>query len=41
MNINEIEDLVCFNYSFGVSIEETLKEIDRMDLLYMFLNCFN
>ena len=41
MDINEIEDLVCWNQSFGVAAEETLKEIDRMDLLYMFLNCFN
>ena len=36
MNIDEIEDLVFWNLSFGVSIKETLTEIDRLDLLDSF-----
>jgi len=32
----DIEELVYYNLSFNISIEETLETIDRMDLLYMF-----
>ena len=28
-----IEDIVNFNLSFNVSIEDTLRELDRMDLI--------
>tara|TARA_R110002167_G_scaffold198187_4_gene401235 strand:+ start:736 stop:876 length:141 start_codon:yes stop_codon:yes gene_type:complete len=36
MNIDEIEDLVFWNLSFNVKIEDTLKEIKRLDLLEYF-----
>ena len=36
MNIDEIEDLVFWNLSFGVTIKETLTDIERMDLLDSF-----
>jgi len=32
----EIEDLVGWNLSFGISITETLKGINRLDLLDLF-----
>ena len=32
----DIEDLINWNLSFNISVEETLEDIDRMDLLYMF-----
>jgi hypothetical protein len=31
-----IEDIVNFNLSFNVSIEDTLRELDRMDLIKYF-----
>lgn len=36
MDFDEIEDLVCFNLSFGISINETLEQIKRMDLITLF-----
>ena len=36
MNLDEIEDLVFWNLSFGVTIKETLTDIERMDLLDSF-----
>tara|TARA_R110001632_G_scaffold103407_2_gene212031 strand:- start:47 stop:163 length:117 start_codon:yes stop_codon:yes gene_type:complete len=35
--IEEIEDLVSWNLSFGIPIKETLKELERLDLLHLFL----
>ena len=32
----DIEDLVYYNLSFNISIKETLEQINRMDLFYMF-----
>ena len=32
MNLEEIEELVFFNLSFNISIEDTLILIDRLDL---------
>ena len=37
MDFEEIEDLVGWNLSFGFSVKETLKDIDRMDLLDLFV----
>tara|TARA_Y100001963_G_C6703418_1_gene410659 strand:+ start:517 stop:636 length:120 start_codon:yes stop_codon:yes gene_type:complete len=34
--IDEIEDLVCWNLSFGISVLETLTDIDRLDLIDLF-----
>jgi len=36
MNIGEIEDLIGWNLSYGISIKETLKDINRLDLLSLF-----
>jgi|TARA_A100000171_G_C2033608_1_gene97020 hypothetical protein len=38
MDLEEIEDLIFYNLSFNVSVEKTLKDIDRMDLLELFVN---
>ena len=38
MILDTIEDLIQFNLSFDIPIEDTLKKIDRMDLLEYFLN---
>tara|TARA_R110001592_G_scaffold337026_1_gene622958 strand:+ start:438 stop:563 length:126 start_codon:yes stop_codon:yes gene_type:complete len=37
----DIEELVYYNLSFNISVEETLEDIDRMDLLYMFEDYLN
>lgn len=29
----EVCDMVCFNLSFGIKVEETLKELGREDLI--------
>ena len=34
--LDEIEDLICWNLSFGIPIIESLKEIKRLDLLTYF-----
>lgn len=34
--LDEIEDLVYWNLSFGIPIKESLKEIKRLDLLTYF-----
>jgi len=36
-NIEEIEDLVGWNLSFGIPIIDTLKEIKREDLYELFI----
>jgi len=36
MDLEEIEDLIGWNLSFNISVEETLKDINRLDLLYLF-----
>ncbi len=36
MNFEEIEDLIGWNLSFGISKYETLKEIGRLDLFDLF-----
>tara|TARA_R110001592_G_scaffold177234_2_gene417545 strand:- start:466 stop:579 length:114 start_codon:yes stop_codon:yes gene_type:complete len=36
MNFEEIEDLVGWNLSYGISKYDTLEEIGRLDLLYIF-----
>ena len=33
MDFEEIEDLVCWNLSFGISKKETLSQINRLDLI--------
>ena len=38
MDLLEIEDLVCWNLSFDVSVEDTLLAINRMDLFNLFEN---
>tara|TARA_R110000824_G_scaffold319515_1_gene506555 strand:+ start:93 stop:218 length:126 start_codon:yes stop_codon:yes gene_type:complete len=35
--LNEIYDLINWNLSFDISIEETLKDIDRLDLLNYYI----
>ena len=37
MIIEEIEDLINWNLTFNISIKETLKTINRLDLLDYFL----
>ena len=37
MDFDEIEEIVSYNLSYGISIETTLKEINRMDLLQDFI----
>ena len=34
--LDEIEDLIGWNLSYDITIEETLTEIDRLDLLQYF-----
>lgn len=34
--MDNIEDVICWNLSFDIPYEETLKEIDRLDLLDYF-----
>jgi hypothetical protein len=36
MNIDEIEDLVSYNNSYGISIKHTLQFLNRLDLLDYF-----
>lgn len=36
MKIRELEDLIYWNLSFGIPIKETLKEINRLDLVTFF-----
>ena len=36
LDLDEIEDLVYWNLSFNIPIKETLQDIKRMDLLYLF-----
>ena len=38
MNLEEIEELVFFNLSFNISVKDTLKLIDRLDLKEYFFN---
>lgn len=38
MNLEEIEELVYYNLSFNIEIKETLKYINRLDLLNYFNN---
>lgn len=38
MDLEEIEDLIFWNLSFNITIEETLKGIDRKDLIDYFKN---
>ena len=35
--LDEIYDLINWNLSFDISIEETLKDIDRLDLLNYYI----
>jgi hypothetical protein len=37
MILDTIEDLIQFNLSFDIPIEDTLKKIDRLDLLEYFI----
>ena len=37
MDLEEIDDLIDWNLSFNISIEETLKMINRLDLLHLFI----
>jgi len=41
MSFEEIEELVSWNLSFNISVKETLKDINRLDLLDFFLDLFN
>ena len=38
--LDEIEDLLAFNLSFGVAIKDSLTDIDRLDLLDYYLEIF-
>ena len=38
--LDEIEDLIGWNLSYDITIEETLTEIDRLDLLQYFSVAF-
>ena len=38
--LDEIEDLIGWNLSFNITIEDTLKGIDRLDLLQYFSVAF-
>lgn len=33
MNIEEIEEIIYYNLSYGISPEETLTDLKRLDLL--------
>ena len=35
-DLEEIEDLITWNLSYGICIKDTLKDIDRLDLLELF-----
>jgi len=37
MNMEEIEDLIGWNLSFNINVEQTLKDINRLDLLGYFI----
>tara|TARA_R110002072_G_C7924564_1_gene531267 strand:+ start:336 stop:464 length:129 start_codon:yes stop_codon:yes gene_type:complete len=37
-DFEEIEELCCWNLSFGITIKDTLKSIDRIDLLTLFID---
>lgn len=39
-NLEEIEELIGWNLSFGINIKETLKAIERLDLLEFFNTFF-
>lgn len=36
LDLDDIEDLIGWNSSFGISVKETLTGIDRLDLLAVF-----
>lgn len=36
MTIDEIEELIYYNLSFNINVIDTLKSIERLDLLYYF-----
>ena len=38
--LDEIEDLIRWNLSFEITIEDTLTQINRLDLLDFFTICF-
>jgi len=40
MYLEQIEELVSWNMSFGVSVKDTLLDINRLDLLGYFVDLF-
>ncbi len=36
MNIEDIEEIVYYNLSFNIPIKETLKQINKIEFLYLF-----
>jgi len=38
MDFEEIEELVSLNLSYNITIEETLKQIDKLEYLFLFFN---
>ena len=38
MDIDEIEDIVNYNKSYGISVRETLKDLNKLYLMYLFLD---
>ena len=38
LGIEHIQDIVALKYAYGVSVEDTLNEIDRLDLLDFLTN---
>ncbi len=38
--LEEIEDLIAYNLSYGVSLKDTLTEINKLDLLEYFEDIF-
>ena len=38
MNIDELEDIVNYNKSYGISVIETLTDLNKLHLMYLFLD---
>tara|TARA_R110001606_G_scaffold32069_3_gene97429 strand:+ start:365 stop:601 length:237 start_codon:yes stop_codon:yes gene_type:complete len=41
LELEHIQDIVALKHSYGISIEDTLNEIDRLDLLDWLINGLN
>ena len=36
LDLDELEDLVCWNMSFGISVLETLTELKALEYIHLF-----